>query len=43
MEDVEHSCIVMQKNLQPNTTKITKEEAQLIFKLRFKVTEAKVN
>ena len=43
VEDVEHSCIVMQKYLQPNTTKITKDEAQLIFKLRCKVTEAKVN
>ena len=43
VEDVEHGCIVMQKYLQPNTTKMTKDEAQLIFKLRCKVTEAKVN
>jgi hypothetical protein len=40
---VEHSCIKIQKYLQPNRTKITLEEAQLIFKLRCRVTEVKVN
>ena len=33
----------MQKYLQPNKSKMSKEEAQLIFKLRCRVTETKVN
>ena len=33
----------MQKYLKPNSTKITRVEAQLIFSLRCRVTEAKVN
>ena len=41
--NVEHCDIIMQKYLQPNTTKMTKEDAQLIFKLRCRMTEAKVN
>ena len=43
VENVEHSDIIMQKYLQPNNTKINKEDAQLIFKLRCRMTEAKVN
>ena len=41
--NVEHCDIIMQKYLQPNTSKMTKEDAQLIFKLRCRMTEAKVN
>ena len=33
----------MQKYLQPNSTKISKEDAQLIFKLRCRVTHVKTN
>ena len=43
VKDVEHNCLVMQKYLQPNSTKISKEEAQLIFKLRCRVTKVKTN
>ena len=40
---VEHIGIKIQKYLQPNNSKMTKMEAQLIFKLRCRMTEAKVN
>ena len=40
---LEHKSLKMQKYLQPNQTKITNEEAQLVFKLRCRVTETKVN
>ena len=40
---VEHSYIKIQKYLQPNSMKMTREEAQLIFHLRCRVTEAKNN
>ena len=40
---VEHSCIKMQTYLQPNKVNISREEAQLIFKLRCRVTEATNN
>ena len=43
VEHVEHNGIIMQKYLQPNKTYITKEESQLIFRLRCRMTEAKVN
>ena len=43
VENVEHSDIIMQKYLKPNNTKMNKEDAQLIFKLRCRMTEAKVN
>ena len=43
VEHVEHSDIVMQKYLQPNTVKMTKDDAQLIFKLRCRMTDIKVN
>ena len=37
------SQLKIQKYLQPNSTEISREEAQLIFKLRCRVTEAKTN
>ena len=43
VKQVEHNSLQMQEYLKPNSTKITREEAQLIFKLRCRVTEAKVN
>ena len=41
--EIEHSLIKIQKYLQPNSMKMTREDAQLIFHLRCRVTEAKVN
>ena len=43
VENVEHCGINMQKYLKPNKTKISKEDSQLIFKLRCRVTKAKEN
>ena len=43
VQKIEHNGLVMQKYLQPNSTKISKEEAQLIFKLRCRVTSIKAN
>ena len=43
LETVEHNTHKIQKYLQPNKTKITKEEAQLIFGLRCRVTKVKIN
>ena len=43
VKQVEQSSFQMQKYLKPNSTEITREEAQLIFRLRCRVTEAKVN
>ena len=43
VENLEHTQIIIQKYLQPNKTKITRQEAQLIFKLRCRVTEVKNN
>ena len=43
VKNLEHNSLKMQKYLQPNQTKITNEEAQLVFKLRCRVTETKVN
>ena len=40
---LEHETIVMQKYLQPNTVKMSIQEAQLIFKLRCQVTNVKTN
>ena len=40
---IEHHAIKIQKYLQPNQIKMSKEEAQLIFELRCRVTEAKIN
>jgi hypothetical protein len=43
VKQLDHNAIKMQKYLQANQTNIRREEAQLIFKLRCKVTEVKVN
>jgi hypothetical protein len=43
VKKLEHIGIKIQKYQQPNNSKMTKVEAQLIFKLRCKMTEAKVN
>ena len=43
VESIEHNEIRIQKYLQPNKESMNKEIAQLIFKLRCRVTEAKVN
>ena len=43
VEKIEHTHIKMQKYLQPNQTNIKREEAQLIFKLRCRVTDVKNN
>ena len=43
VKHIEHNGLIMQKYLQPNKSKMSKEEAQLIFKLRCRVTETKVN
>ena len=43
VDKIEHGGIIMQKYLQPNTTNIKKEEAQLIFMLRCRVTNVKTN
>ena len=40
---LKHPVLKMQKYLMPNDMKLTKEECQNIFKLRSKVTEAKMN
>ena len=40
---LEHNKLRMQKYLQPNSEKIRKEEAQLIFKLRSRMTNVKTN
>ena len=43
VKEVEHNELKIQKYLQPNKELMNKEVAQLIFKLRCRVTEAKVN
>lgn len=43
VKNVEHNGINMQKYLQPNSELISREEAQLIFKLRCRVSKLKVN
>ena len=43
VKNVKHEILYMQKYLQPNSVKISKEEAQVIFKLRCQVTEVKKN
>ena len=40
---IEHNSIKIQKYLQPNKMKMSREESQLIFKMRCRVTEAKTN
>ena len=43
VENMEHTAIIMRKYLQPNNIKMKKEDAQLIFKLRCRMTQIKVN
>ena len=43
VENVEHLGIKMQKYLKPNQNKMSKDESQLIFKLRCRVTKVKEN
>ena len=43
VKHVEHNCIIIQKYLLPNSMIMKKEEAQLIFHLRCRVTEVKNN
>ena len=43
VETVEHNALRIQKYLQANQTQMNKEEAQLIFKMRCRVTEVKNN
>ena len=38
-----HSCIKIQTYLQPNKMKMSREEAQLIFAMRCRVTDVKIN
>ena len=40
---IEHGVLKIQKYLQPNHVRITKEESQLIFKLRSRMTNTKTN
>ena len=42
-KNLEHNKIIMQKYLQPNSESIRKEEAQLIFKLRSRMTDVRMN
>ena len=41
--NIEQIVIKMQEYLQPTISKVSREIAQLIFKLRCRVTEAKIN
>ena len=43
VKNIEHDTLKIQKYLQPNQTKIQREESELIFKLRCRVTEVKAN
>ena len=43
VKDIEYEIIKMQKYLQPNNIRISREETQLIFKLRCRVTNVKTN
>ena len=40
---IKHKSLIMQKYLKPNALKISQSESQLIFKLRCRVTDVKVN
>ena len=42
VRQIKHTFLKLQKYLMPNEVKLNKEECQLIFKLRSKVTLAKV-
>ena len=41
--DLEHPNLTIQEYLLPNKQKISKEETQLIFRMRCKVTDVKMN
>ena len=43
VKELEYTVLRIQKYLQPNQTKITKDECKLIFKLRCKVMDVKAN
>ena len=43
VKHIEHTEINMRKYLQPNKIRMRKEDAQLIFKLRCRMTQIKVN
>ena len=43
VKEIKHKSIQMQKYLQPNNMKMLKEDAQLVFKLRCRVTGVKIN
>ena len=43
VENIEHLGINMQKYLKPNQNKMSKDDSQLIFKLRCRVTKVKEN
>ena len=43
VEKVEHSILKIQKYLQPNSINMRKEDSQLIFRLRCRMTQIKVN
>ena len=43
VKNLEHNRIVIQKYLQPNSEKYSKEDAQLIFRLRGNMTNVKTN
>ena len=43
VEKVKHNYLEMQKYLKPNDLKMTKENAETIFKMRSRVTEVKIN
>ena len=43
VKEIEHKSIQMQKYLQSNSVKMMKEDAQLIFRLRCRVTGVKIN
>ena len=43
VRELKHTLLKMQKYLMPNDENLSKEDAQLIFKLRSRVTETKTN
>ena len=43
VKDIDYESLKIQKYLQPNNVKISREETKLIFKLRCRVTDVKVN
>ena len=43
VKNIEHNRMVMQKYLQPNSMKMSKEDAQLIFRIRSKMSNVKCN